>query len=353
MRTIYLIRHGHPDFRLNAHVCLGRTDMPLGPLGRMQACLLGEELREAELAAVYASPLKRCRETAAPLGGAPIFEAALAEQNMGPWDGLDFTVIREKWPELYERRAAEPLLVPPGAETLEQVRQRVVPAVDRCLQNSSGDIAIVAHASVIQALLAEVCGIPLEESRPLRPPYGSYARLGYDGALHLQEEKRLPRLPLTWKLAEKLLAVADPGDRVVAHSRAVAGEALRIAQALPLSLDRELLQSAALLHDVARREPEHARLGGAWLRELGFDRAAGLVEQHHDLRGDVLDEAAVLYIADKCVREDERVPLDRRFAESEKRCTTREAGEAHARRLAAAKSIQERVNTLCGRQIIE
>ena len=42
MRRIFLVRHGHPDFPLGAHVCLGRTDTPLGALGRMQACLLGE-----------------------------------------------------------------------------------------------------------------------------------------------------------------------------------------------------------------------------------------------------------------------------------------------------------------------
>ena len=32
MRRVYLIRHGHPDFPLGAHMCLGRTDTPLGPI---------------------------------------------------------------------------------------------------------------------------------------------------------------------------------------------------------------------------------------------------------------------------------------------------------------------------------
>ena len=352
MRTVYLIRHGHPDFPLNAHVCLGRTDTPLGPLGRMQACLLGEGLRDVGLTAVCASPLTRCRETAAPLGREPILVDALAEQDMGSWDGLDFTEIRERWPDLYAQRAGEPLLVPPGAETLVQVRRRVVPAVKECLQSSGGDIAIVAHASVIQALLAEVLGIPLEESRPLRPPYGSYAKLRCDRALYLDEQKLLPQLPLTPDLAEKLLQAADPGERILAHSRAVAAEALRIAQALPLELDTELLCSAALLHDTARREPEHARLGAAWLRELGYPEAADLVEQHHDFGGEELNEAAILYIADKCIREDRHVSLARRFAGSEERCKTPEAKAAHARRLAAAKRIQARINGLCGRQVI-
>ena len=68
MKRIYLIRHGHPDFPLGAHVCLGRTDLPLGPLGRMQACLLGEAFGPQSLEDVFSSPLRRCRDTAAPLG---------------------------------------------------------------------------------------------------------------------------------------------------------------------------------------------------------------------------------------------------------------------------------------------
>ena len=82
MRKLWLIRHGHPDFPLGAHMCLGRTDTPLGPLGRMQAVLLGEALRDQK-PAVFASPLTRCRETAAPLGGEALLVPDLAEQDMG------------------------------------------------------------------------------------------------------------------------------------------------------------------------------------------------------------------------------------------------------------------------------
>ena len=351
MKTLYLIRHGHPDFPLGAHMCLGRTDTPLGALGRMQAALLGETLRDRGLT-VFASPLTRCRETAAPLGGEAILVPALAEQDMGPWDGLDFEQIKTRWPELYARRKDEPLLVPPGAEPLAAVRRRVVPALRDCLEQSGGDLAVVAHASVIQALLAEVCGVPLEESRPLRVPYASYTVLRCDGTLTLEREAARPCPPLHPQLAERLLRAAAPGDRVEAHCRAVAAEALRLADALPLPLDRELLESAALLHDVARAEKDHARLAAAWLRELGYERAAALTAQHHDRQGSALDEAAVLYIADKCVREDRRVTLAERFAASEARCRTAEARAAHAERLAAALRLREEINGICGKTVI-
>lgn len=353
MRKIYLIRHAHPDFPLNAHVCLGRTDTPLGPLGRMQARLLAERLRGAELTEVFSSPLSRCRETAAALGREIVFVDALAEQDMGVWDGLDFEEIRLRWPELYARRAAEPMLPPPGAEGMEAVQRRVLPALRGCLERSRGDIAVVAHAFVIQAILAQIHGIALEESRPLRPPYTGCVFLRYDGELRQDAQANLPEIPLTAALAEKLLDAADPGERIKAHCRAVAAEALRLAQALPLPLDREKLTAAALLHDAARTEKNHARLGAEWLRALGYDAAAALVEQHHDLKSETLDEAAILYLADKCVREDRRVPLAERFAESEKRCADEEARAAHARRRADAERIQKQINTLCGRRVVE
>jgi len=353
MRKIYLIRHAHPDFPLNAHVCLGRTDTPLGPLGRMQARLLAERLRGVELTAVFSSPLRRCRETAAALGREIVIIDALAEQDMGVWDGLDFDEIRLRWPELYARRAIDPALAPPGAEGMEAVRQRVMPALYDCLEHSRGDIAVVAHAFVIQAILAQLRGIPLEESRPLRPPYTGCVLLGYDGALRQDIQASLPEIPLTTALAERLLEVAGPGERVTAHCRAVAAETQRLAQALPLTLDRETLAAAALLHDAARSESGHARVGADWLRELGYDAAAALVEQHHDLRSETLDEAALLYLADKCVREDRRVALAERFAESEKRCASEEARAAHARRRIAAERIRDQINALCGRRVVE
>ena len=353
MGRLWLIRHGHPDYPLGAHVCLGRTDTPLGPLGRMQACLLGEALRE-EKPRVFSSPLTRCRETAAPLGGEAAVVSALAEQDMGPWDGLDFEEIKRRWPELYARRGGEPLLVPPGAETLEQVRRRVLPALEDCLEACAGDLAVVAHASVIQVILAEVCGVPLAESRPLRIPCGAYAVLAREGAsLSLSEGPRLPGLPLTRELAEKLLAAAAPGEGIEAHCRAVAEEALRIARELPLPLDRELLVSAALLHDAARREKDHARLGAAWLRALDYEAAAEIAAQHHDWNGTAVDEAAVLYAADKCVREDRRVTLEERFAGSAARCASPEAKAAHAARLGTALRLRDEINGICGKTVIE
>ena len=351
MRRICLIRHGHPDFAFHAHMCLGRTDTPLGAFGRMQAALLGEALKDVPMT-VFSSPLSRCLQTAAPFCSDPVIVEELAEQDMGVWDGMDFDTIRAQWGDLYARRREEPLLVPPGAETLEQVCGRVLPAIDRCLESCRGDIALVTHSSVSQTILAKAAGLPLEQSRPLRPPYASVTILDADDDMKILQSAFRPVPELTVPLAEKLLAAAAPGERIDAHSRAVADMAVTIADAIPIPLDRTLLTGAALLHDIARTEKDHAELGAAWLRELGYDRAAALVGSHHDLKSDAVDETAVLFLADKCVREDRIVSLEERFAESEIRCLTSEAKASHAKRREAAFALRERINDLCGQKII-
>ena len=122
MRKIYLIRHAMPDIPLGERWCIGgETDIPLGKLGRLQAALLPfiSELQGADK--VFCSTLIRARETALPLCPEPIAVEGLEEQRMGAWDGLPFTEIMRRFPELYAARENDSTLLPDGAET-EEVR---------------------------------------------------------------------------------------------------------------------------------------------------------------------------------------------------------------------------------------
>ena len=345
MRRIYLIRHAHPDFPFGERWCVGaRTDLPLGALGRMQAALLPSVPELRSLGAVFCSSLSRARETALSLCPSPRVVEGLEEQDMGVWDGLSFREIRERFPVLYAMRENDPSLLPEGAESMDAVRARVRRALLRCLRESEGDIAVVSHRTAIESLTGR---------RELLL-HGSVTVLCRDGESCFVEAAGLrPRPPLTRPLAETLLAAAAPGEKVEAHCRAVAAEALRIARALPVRLDEELLVSAALLHDVARKEKDHALVGAAWLRELGFPDAAAIVEQHHDRSGKDIDEAAILYLADKCVREDRRVTLEERFSASGAKCLTPEAQAAHAARREAALGLRDEINRICGHILVE
>ena len=129
MRTIYLIRHGKPEFPDERKYCIGRTDLPLSEEGRTQIRALGETFAGRRIEKIYTSPLKRCRESAAILQevidrSIPIEVVdGLAEIDMGEWDGHSFDEIREQrsmWHEgqictISDRRRERVLQIVQGA----------------------------------------------------------------------------------------------------------------------------------------------------------------------------------------------------------------------------------------------
>src|SRR5215470_18940690 len=60
---VWLIRHG------DCYDGISTEDPPLSPRGRDQAGRLADRLRRIRVDAVYASPMRRARETAAALAG--------------------------------------------------------------------------------------------------------------------------------------------------------------------------------------------------------------------------------------------------------------------------------------------
>ena len=353
MRKLYLIRHGEPAFPNGQRVCLGRLDLPLSTLGRLQACLTGWELRDKGITQVFSSRLSRAKETAAFISPDYTVLDGLEEISTGEWDGQPFSEIRLRWPELYEQREAAPLLPMPEGEDMYSARQRFAAAVDKALHSSEGDIALVSHAQVMDLFLSSVMGISFEEARHSRLSYGSYVCLRwFGGDVYVEESRVIPRPALNRELCLALLDAARVPEPVKAHCQAVAVHALRIAEALPLKLNKELLEHSALLHDIARTQPKHPQTGAAWLRALGYSEIADIVEPHHDHVGAHLDEAAVLFIADKRVRETALVPLEERFAASARRCRDEAAMAAHQRRYQAAVAIKEKINDLCGKEVI-
>jgi molybdenum cofactor cytidylyltransferase len=107
---------------------------------------------------------------------------------------------------------------------------------------------------------------------------------------------------------------------IVAHCKAVAIVAQRLAEALQaagVTLDIELVRTAALLHDIARtQKKDHANIGADLLEYHGFPRLAPIVRAHMDLEVGAeapIDETQVVYLADKLVCEDRQVMLSQRF----------------------------------------
>lgn len=354
MRKLYLIRHGEPDFPNGERVCLGHLDLPLSTLGKLQAFLTGWELRDKGITQVFSSRLSRARETAAFIASDYSILAGAEEISTGCWDGLLFSEIKRLWPDAYARRGADPMLSMPGGEDLLSARRRFTEAVDKALCSSEGDIAIVSHAQVIDLFLAFAKGISFKEQLISRLGYGSYICLQWFGEdVYLEDSRVTPHPALSRKLCLALLDAASVPAQVKAHCQAVAVEALKISEILPLQLDRQLIECAALLHDIARTHPKHPQAGAIWLRDLGYEEVADIVELHHDHDGEQLDEAAVLFIADKRVKGTSLVSLEERFAANATRYADEPAISAHQRRYAAAIAIKEKINGLCGQEVIK
>lgn len=136
---------------------LGRRDPSLSQLGREQAARLAQAAARAGLAAVWTSPLRRARETAAivadVVGLQPEVLGELIESNRGEWEGQKHTELAALSPDLYAAfEAADPSFVFPGGESIAEQVRRTCEALDVVVAGPTPAL-VVAHAGTIRAAL--------------------------------------------------------------------------------------------------------------------------------------------------------------------------------------------------------
>jgi HD superfamily phosphohydrolase YqeK len=116
-------------------------------------------------------------------------------------------------------------------------------------------------------------------------------------------------------------------------------------------IDPHLVRAGGLLHDVAKGKADHALEGARYLRDLEFARVADVVATHTDYPsvGQELDEAAIVYLADKLVSGDKVVGVKQRFQRSLDRFENDPIALAAAmRRQATAESIAQEIEAQLG-----
>jgi len=153
--VIYLLRHGEVE-GASTRRFIGHLDVPLSAEGERQCAVQAERLRATKLTAVFSSDLGRSRRSAeiigAPHGLMPNVVPALREMDMGRWDGLPASQIREREPKAFADWMARIGEFPfPEGESVPDLLARVAPAFD----------AIVAHGGPNRALLCRALGLPL------------------------------------------------------------------------------------------------------------------------------------------------------------------------------------------------
>jgi probable phosphoglycerate mutase len=115
---------------------------------------------------LYVSPFRRCRRTLEPYLRetrlAAQVEDALGEVFVGAWEGMRFEDIVSGDEDLARRfRDQEAMFsMAPGGESGEQLRARVVPAIENAIERAGeGALVIVTHGGVINAYLGHVMRI--------------------------------------------------------------------------------------------------------------------------------------------------------------------------------------------------
>jgi broad specificity phosphatase PhoE len=172
----------------------GRLDIDLSPRGHSQAAALARWLHGRHFDALYASPMKRVRQTVAPLlaNGMPpprILEG-LREVDFGDWTGLKwddvltrFGVSPFSWLEQLERAGI------PNAESAASFRARVEPCLRQIVAEHAGQqVAVACHGGTVRMLLAILLDWPLPRLAPFEIEYASVTLVTWrpsEARLHL------------------------------------------------------------------------------------------------------------------------------------------------------------------------
>ncbi len=188
MTRIVLIRHGQTEWN-RVERFRGRADIPLNETGLSQADATGERVAaEWRPAAVYSSSLSRAVKTAEAIaermGLAVATHPGLLDIDYGEWQGLTPEEAKERWPEQIEAwftRPGEARI--PGGETLDDLRGRVMPAVEELADRHAGQtIVLVGHTVVNRMILLGALGLDNERFWRLRQEPCALNVLEWDGA---------------------------------------------------------------------------------------------------------------------------------------------------------------------------
>jgi probable phosphoglycerate mutase len=204
MPLLLLIRHGENDYT-KTHRLAGRLPgVHLNEQGQKQAQALGEAFQNVPLKALYASPLERALETAAPIAertGLTIQkEAGLLETNVGDWQGksLKRLSLYKHW-KVVQRAPSRAQF--PNGETFYECQSRVVGALDAILARHKPQdiVACVLHADPIKLAVAHYIGLPLDQFQRLACDTGSLTALAIGemgaGLLKLNQKPPFDFLP--------------------------------------------------------------------------------------------------------------------------------------------------------------
>lgn len=163
---VLLVRHGQTP--TTGKLLPGRaTGLHLSDVGHRQAATAAERLSVMrKVDAVYASPLERARETAAPIaravGQKVAIDKGLLECDFGDWTGAALSKLM-KLPEWTTVQRSPSTFRFPSGESFTEMQTRMVSTLDRlCAKHRGETIVCVSHADPIKAAVAHAMGTHID-----------------------------------------------------------------------------------------------------------------------------------------------------------------------------------------------
>jgi broad specificity phosphatase PhoE len=159
MASLLLLRHGQIKANRQGR-WHGSTDSPLTWRGRREARRTARHIQASQppVCAIYTSPLARCRDTAdiiaRRLGLPASIHPDLREYAIGEWEDTPFSDLAARH-QFVELATADHDFAPPGGETLREVAQRIVPALEEIHRgHDDGErVLVVGHGAALAVAL--------------------------------------------------------------------------------------------------------------------------------------------------------------------------------------------------------
>ncbi len=187
MLRMIFVRHGRTPWNVEGRVQGGGA---LDEVGRAQAAALGERLRSEPIAAIYASPALRARQTAQAAArrlGLPVRQRSLLRDlDYGRYGGALVSDVRRESPGLLEQWRERPDTVSfDGGETLADLRGRIVRFMAGAARDHDGSTILAAtHDSPVRVAIS--LALEIDDSQhnqeDLRVPLASMTVLNVESA---------------------------------------------------------------------------------------------------------------------------------------------------------------------------